>query len=172
MDCSMPSFSVLYDLPEFAQIHIHWVGDTVTISSSATLFSFCLWSFPASRSFPMSWLFPSGGQSIGASASVLLMKTQGWFPLGLTGLTSLQSKGLSRVFSSTTVWNHQFFSTQLWRAESVLGEWEVVSTPDLEPRCDWLPMAGMRTVCRAHMGSLHALGLDQSEQCSNRILYI
>ena len=80
----------------------------LTISSSATLFSFCLHSFPASGSFPVSWLYASGGQSIGASASVLvlLMNIQGWFPLGLTGLIFLQSKGLSRVLSSTTVWKH------------------------------------------------------------------
>ena len=77
----------------------------ITISYSATLFFFCLQSFPASGSFSMSWLFASGGQSIRASvsASVLLMKIQGWFPLGLTSLISLQSKGLSRVFSNTTV---------------------------------------------------------------------
>ena len=70
-----------------------------TISSSIVPFSSCLWSFPASGSFPMSWLFTSGGQSIGASASasVLPMNIQGWFPLGLTGWISLQSKGLSRV---------------------------------------------------------------------------
>ena len=76
-----------------------------------------LQSFPASGSFPMSWFFPSSGQSIGASASasVLPMNTQGWFPLGLTGWISLLSKGLSRVFSNTTVQKHQFFSTQLWR---------------------------------------------------------
>ena len=82
-----------------------------TISSSAALFSFCLQSFPASESFPMSRLFPSGRQSIGAStsASVLPMSIQGWFPPKLTGLISLLSKGLSRVFSSTTVWKHQFF---------------------------------------------------------------
>ena len=89
-----------------------------TISSSATLFSFRLQSFPASGSFPMSQLFSSGGQSIGvsASASVLLMNTQDWSPLGWTGWISLQSKGLSRVFSSTTFQKHQFFSTQpyLW----------------------------------------------------------
>ena len=73
------------------------------------------WSFPASGSFLMSWLFASGGQSIGtsASASVLPMKIQGWFSLRLTGLISLQSKGLSRVFSNTTVQKHQFFSAQL-----------------------------------------------------------
>ena len=75
----------------------------LTISSSAALFSFCLQSFPASGSFPMSRVFTSGGQNIGASASasVLPMNIQGWFPLGLTGLISLLSKGLSRVFSST-----------------------------------------------------------------------
>ena len=85
-----------------------------TISSSITPFFFCLQSFPASGSFPMSWLFTSGGQMIGASASasVLPMNIQDWFPLGLTGWISLKSKGLSRVFSSTTVWKHQFFSTQ------------------------------------------------------------
>jgi len=86
----------------------------LTISSSATQFS-CPQSFPASGSFPMSRLFTAGGQSIGASASasVLPMSIQGWFPLGLTGLIFLLSKWLSRVFSSTTVWRHQFFSSQL-----------------------------------------------------------
>ena len=84
-----------------------------TISSLDTLFS-CPQSFPASGSFPMNWLFTSGGQSVGAStsASVLPMNIQGWFPLGLTCLISLQSKGLSRVSSNITVWKHQFFSTQ------------------------------------------------------------
>ena len=85
------------------------------ISSSVVSFSSYLQSFPASGSFPVSWFFSSGGQSIGvsASASVLPMNIQDWFPLGLTGLISLQSKGLSRVFSNTTVQKHQFFSTQL-----------------------------------------------------------
>ena len=89
-----------------------------TISSSVTSFSSCPQSFPASGSFLMSRLFISCGQSIGAwaSASVLQMNTQGWFPLGLTSLISLLSKGFSRVFSSTTVQKHQFFGTQpsLW----------------------------------------------------------
>ena len=78
------------------------------ISSSVVPFSSHLQSFPASGSFQMSQLFTSGGQSIGASASasVLPMNIQGWFPLGLTGLISLQFKGLSRVFSSTTIWKH------------------------------------------------------------------
>ena len=84
-----------------------------TISSSITFFSFCLHSFPASGSFPMSWVFPSGSQSIGASASVLPMNIQGWFSIGLTDLISFQSKGLSRDFSSTKIWKHLFFSTQL-----------------------------------------------------------
>ena len=77
-------------------------------------FSSCPQSFPASGSFPMSQLFESGGQSTGASASasVLPMNVQGWFPLGLTGLISLQSKRLSRILSSTTVQRHQFFDTQ------------------------------------------------------------
>ena len=86
------------------------------LSPSVVPFSSCLQSFPASGSFPMSWLFTSGSQSIRASASVLPVNNQCWFSLGLTGLISLQSKGLSRVFSSITVWNHQFFGTQasLW----------------------------------------------------------
>ena len=86
-----------------------------TISSSVIPFSSCLQSFPASESFPMSQLFAWGGQSIGVSAStsVLPMNIQDWFPLGWTGCISLQSKGLSRVFSNTTVQKHQFFVTQL-----------------------------------------------------------
>ena len=86
-----------------------------TISSSVVPFSSCLLSFPASGSFPMSQFFASGGQSIrvSASASILPMNIQDWFPLGWTGWVSLQSKGLSRVFSNTTVEKHHFFSAQL-----------------------------------------------------------
>ena len=85
-----------------------------TISSSVLPFS-CFQSFPASGSLPVSQLFTSGGQSVGVSTStsVLPMNIQDWFPLGWTGLISLQSKGLSRVFSNTTVQKHQFFGTQL-----------------------------------------------------------
>ena len=69
MDCSIPGFPVPHHLPEFAQVHVHWISDAIpTISSSVTLFSFCLQSFPATGSFPLSWLFTSGG-SIGASTS-------------------------------------------------------------------------------------------------------
>ena len=86
-----------------------------TILSSVISFSFCPQSFPASGSFPMSQLFASGGQSTGVSDStwVLPMNTQDWSPLGWTGWISLQSKGLSRVFSNTTVQKHQFFGAQL-----------------------------------------------------------
>ena len=111
--CSMPGSSVLYYLLEFAQIHVHQVNDAIlTISFSAAPFS--LQSFPASESFPMSGFFTSGDQGIGvsASASVLPMIIQSWFPWGLSGLISLQSKGLSRVFSNTTVQKCQFFGTQ------------------------------------------------------------
>ena len=89
MKYSMPNSPVLHYLLEFAQIHVHWVSDAI---------------------------YPWGGQSIGASATVLPVNIQGWFLLGLTVLIFLQSKGLSRVFSNTTVWKHQFFGAQpsLW----------------------------------------------------------
>ena len=114
MDWSTPGCPVLHCLPEFAQMHVHWCH--LTVSTSVACFSFCLQSFPASGSFLMSRLFTSGGQSIGASASASVLSGlnfQDWFPLGLTGLTSLQSKGLLGVFSNTTVKKHQFFSLSL-----------------------------------------------------------
>ena len=109
MDCSTPCFSVLHHLPEFVQTHVHWVGDAIQPSHPLlTPSSPALNLSQHQEFFPMSWLFASGGQSIGASASasVLPKNIQGWFPLGLTGLLSLLSKGLSRVFSSTTNWKH------------------------------------------------------------------
>ena len=100
MDCSTPGFPVLHHL---------------TLCRPLLL---CLQSFPASEFFPISQLFASGGQSIGtlAAASVPPMNIQGWFPIGWTGWISLESKGLSRVFSNTTVQKHQLFITQpsLW----------------------------------------------------------
>ena len=118
MNYSTPGFPVLQHLPELAQTHTIESVMPSNHSSSVTPFSSCPQSFPASGSFPISWLFASGGQSIGASplASVLPINIQDWFPLGLTSLISLQSKGLSRVFSSTTIWKHQLFSSQpsLW----------------------------------------------------------
>ena len=106
--CSSPTPGVYSDSCPLSQ----WCHPT--ISSSVDPFSH-LQSFPASGSSEMSWLFASDGQSIGvsASASVLPMNIQDQFFLGLTGLISLQSKGLSRVFSNTTVQKHQFFSSQL-----------------------------------------------------------
>ena len=117
MDCSMPGFPVLHYLSEFAQTHVHWVDDAIQPSHVAP-FSSWPQSFLASRSFPVSQLFSSGGQRIGASASASIfpMSIQGWFSLILAGFLSLQSKGLSRVFYNTTVWKHQFFGAQpsLW----------------------------------------------------------
>ena len=101
MDCSTPGSPVLHSLPEFAHIEL------VMLSNQLNPFSFCLQTFPASGSFPVSQLFTSEGQNIGASASVLPMNNQGWFPLGLTYLISLCAKRLSRVFSSTTIQKHQ-----------------------------------------------------------------
>ena len=121
MDYSMPGFPVLHHLSEFADSCplSQWCHPTVS-SSVTSLFS-CPQSFPSWGSFPMIRFFISGGQSIRASASALVlpMNSQGWFPLGLTGLLSLQYKGLSRVFSNTTVqkasilWYSAFFMVQL-----------------------------------------------------------
>ena len=108
MDCSTPGFPVLY-LPEFAQTDVHWVSDVIQPSHPlSSPFSSCPQSFPASGSFLMSWPFASDDQSslASASASVLPMNIQGWFPLGLSGLICFLSKGLSRFFSSTTIWKH------------------------------------------------------------------
>ena len=115
MDCSTPGFPVLHH-PEVCPSSCplsRWCHPT--ISSSVILFSYCPQSHPTSGSFPMSQSFASGGQSIGtlASVSVLPMNTQGLFPLRLTGLISLLSKGLSRVFSSITVGKHQFLAHSL-----------------------------------------------------------
>ena len=107
MDCSTPGLPVHHQLLELAWTHVQRVGDQFNhlILCHPLLH---IQSFPASRSFPMSQLFASDGQSIGvsASASILPMNIQDWFPLGLTGLISLLSKGLSRVFSNTTVQKH------------------------------------------------------------------
>jgi len=111
--------SLSFTISKFAQTHVHWVGDAIQPSHPLLPpFSSCLQSFPASGSFPRSRLFASGGQSFGASAaaSVLPRNIQGWFPLGLTHLISLLSKGVSKVFSSTTIKKHRFFNAQpsLW----------------------------------------------------------
>ena len=114
MDCSMPGFHVQHQPRACSDSCPSSQWCHATISSSVVPFSSCLQSFPASGSFQMSQFFVSGGQSIGvsASASVLPMNIQDWFPLGLTGWISLLSKGLSRVFSNSTVQKHQFFGAQ------------------------------------------------------------
>ena len=116
MDCSTSGFLVHHQLPELTQTHVHWVGDAIQPSHLLlSPFPPALNLFPESGSFQMSQFFASGSQNIGVSAStsVLPMNIHHWFPLGLTGLISLRSRGLSRVFSNTTVQKHQFFSTQL-----------------------------------------------------------
>ena len=114
MDCSTPGLPVHHQLPESTQTHVHWVGDAIQpshpLSSPSPTFN-----LSQNQSLQMSWFFTSGGQSIGvsASASVLPMNIQDWFPLGWTGWISLLLKGLSRVSSNTTVQKHQFFGAQL-----------------------------------------------------------
>ena len=105
MDWITPGFPILHYLLEFVQAHVHWVGDVIQISFSVAPFSSRPQPFPASGSFWMIWLFTSGGQSIGTSASafILPMNIQGWFPLWLPGLISLQSKGLLKV---CILWHH------------------------------------------------------------------
>ena len=143
MDCSMPGFPVLHHLPEFAQTHVCWVSDTIQPSPPLSSPSLLLSVFPSIKLFssesalhirwPKYWSFSF---SISPSSEY-----SGLIPLGLTGLTSLLSKGLSRTFSSTTVWNHQFFGTQpslwsnfhihtwllekpqLWLYEPLLAKW-------------------------------------------------
>ena len=116
MDHGTQGFPVHHQLPESTQTHLHWGSDGIqpsypVMSPSPPALNLS----PASGCFQMSQLFASGSQSIevSASTSVLPMNTQDWFPLGWTGWISLQSKGLSRAFSNTTVQKHQFFSTQL-----------------------------------------------------------
>ena len=124
--CSAPgflSFTISWSLLKFTSIESIMPANSLIFCCP---FSSCPQSFPASQSFSMSQLFISGGQSIraSASASVLPMNIQSWFPLGLTGLISLQSKGLSRVFSNTTVQKHQFSRAQpsLW-SSSYIHTW-------------------------------------------------
>ena len=95
MDCSTPGLPVHHQLPEFTQTHIHWVSDAIQPSHpvSSVPFSSCPQSFPPSGSFPASQLFASGGQSIGALASVLPMNITGWFPLGFDLLDLLAAEG-------------------------------------------------------------------------------
>ena len=142
MDCSTPGSPVLHYLPVCSDSSSLSWWCYLTISSSAGLFSFCLQSFPASGSFPMSWHFTSGGQSIrtSASASVLPMHIQGWFPLGLTCLTPAVQETLrsllqhnsnaSKFFGTqSSLWSNSHIHTwllensQLWLYEPLLVKW-------------------------------------------------
>ena len=131
MDCSTPGFSVYHQLPEFTQTHVHWV---VMPSSHLILCHPLLLLpliFPSIRVFSKESVLHIRWPSIGASASasVFPMNIQDWFPLGLTGLISLQPKGLSRVFSNTTVQKHQSFSAQLsLRSSSHIHTWLLEKT--------------------------------------------
>ena len=115
MDCSTPGLPVHHQLLELTQIHVHWVSDAIQPSHPLSSPSPPALNLNQRQGLFMSQLFTPGGQRIrvSASTSVLSTNTQDWSPLGWTGWISLQSKGLSRVFSSTTVQKHEFFSTQL-----------------------------------------------------------
>ena len=138
MNCSMPGLPIHHQLPGFTLSHVHSVGDAIHPPHSAIPFSSHLQSFPASGSFPMSQFFAWGGQSTGvsASASVLPMNTQNWFPLGGTGWISLQSKGLSRVFfnsssifqSSSILRHSAFFIVQLSHPYRTTGKTIALTT--------------------------------------------
>ena len=123
MDCSTPDIPVLHYLPEFAQTHVHWVDDAIQPSRSLPPTSLLALNLSQHQGLFQWVFFASDGQNIGASAStsVLAMTIQGSLPLGLTGLISLLSKGLSRVFSNTTIQKHQFFSAQcsLWSSSHI-----------------------------------------------------
>ena len=111
MDCSMPGFPVHHQLLDFTQTHVHWVGDATQLSHLSSPSSPTFNLFPISGSFPMSQFFTSGGQSIevSASASILPVNIQDWFPLGWTGGISFLSKGNSRVFSNTTIQKIKYY---------------------------------------------------------------
>ena len=119
MDCSTPGFPVLHYLPEFAQTHVHWVGDAIQPSHSLLLPSPPVFNLSQHQGLSqvVGSLYKMAEQlGASASASVLPVNFQGWFPLGLTSLISLLSKWLSSVFASTTIWKHLVFGTQpsLW----------------------------------------------------------
>ena len=133
-----------------------------TISSSVTLFSSCPQSFPSSGSFPMSWLFPPGGQSIEASVSVsvLPMNIQGWFPLGLIGLISLQSEGLSRVFLSSTNWCHSLKASILWSSAFFMDQLSQLYMTTGKPCFYYIIMATWNSPCWRFKRRLFLASMD------------
>ena len=119
MDCSTPGFPILHHLPEFAQTHVHWISDAIQPShplASPSPPAFKLFQHQGLCQWVSSSHQVAKVLKVSASASVRPLNIQGWFPLGLTGLISLQSKELSKVFPNTTVQKHSFFGTQpsLW----------------------------------------------------------
>ena len=124
-NCSTPDFPVYHHLLGLAQAHVHRVGDAIQTSHLLSFPFLWLQSFPASGSFPVSQFFTSSGHIIDTSASVLPMNIQDWLSLLLTGWISLQSKGLSRVFSNTIVQKHQLSGAQLslWSNYHPIHEW-------------------------------------------------
>ena len=113
MNCSTPGLPVHHQLPDFTQTHICWVYEPSNHLFLGHPHRLLPSVFCSIRVFSMTQFFTSGGQSIGASVSVLVMNIRNWFPLGWTGWISLLSRGISRVFSNTTIQKHQFFSAQL-----------------------------------------------------------
>ena len=121
MNCSIPAFLVLHYLLKFDQSHLHWVSDAIQPSHPLLPISPPALYLPQIQGL-FQWVGSlSGDQSTGATASVHSLNIQGWFPFGLTGLISLLSKGLWRVFSSTTIQKHQLFGTQpsLWSSSHI-----------------------------------------------------
>ena len=116
MDCSTPGFPVHHQLPELTQTHVHWVGDAIQPSHSLSSPSLSTFNLSQHQGL-FKWVSSSHQVAevlgVSASASIFPKNSQDWSPLGCTGWISLQSKGLSRVFSNTTVQKHQFFSAQL-----------------------------------------------------------
>ena len=146
VDSSTPGSSVVHHLPEFSQIHVHWVSDATQTSHPLSSPSPPALSLSWHQSFPMNPLFASRGQSIEAptSASVLPMNIQGWFPLGLIGWISLQSKGLSRVLSSTTVW---FWSILWFSAFFMVQLSHPYMTSGNKHRFDYIDLCQQSDVC-------------------------
>ena len=124
VDCSTPGFPVLHYLQDFAQTHVHWVGDAKQLSHPLSPPSHLPSIFPSIRVFSSELALGIRWPKYGSFSFSISSSNEGWFPLGLTGLISLLSKGLSRVFSDITIWKHHFFGTQpsLW-SNSHIHSW-------------------------------------------------
>ena len=148
MDCSTPSFPVLHYLPEFAQNRVHSVSDTIQLSHPLSPPSPPAFNLSQYESFPKSRPFASGGQNIGALAAVLPMNIQGWFPLGLTGLSSLKSKGLSRKEIRKEIMEKAMVphsSTLAWKIPWMEEPSRLQSMGSLKVRHDWVTSLSLFT---------------------------